>query len=104
MNRFSPSVFLGAFVIVFVTLHLLVAFTGETLHFFSHNEVESEHHHSANQGSTITHSNKKAPGRQGPPSRTSRYVAPYLPAPMNPDASVILSDHIVCLSLVILRI
>jgi hypothetical protein len=104
MNRFSPSVFLGALVIIFVTLHLLVAFTDETLHSFSHNEVESEHHHSAAQGSTITQSNKRAPDRQGPPSHTSRYVAPYLPAPTNPDASVILSEHIVCLSSVVPRI
>jgi hypothetical protein len=104
MNRFSPSVFLGGLVIIFVTLHLLVAFTDETVYSFSHNEVESEHHHSANQGSTITQSNKKAPNRQGPPSRASRYMAPYLPAPMNPDASVIHSDHIGCLSSVVLRI
>jgi hypothetical protein len=104
MNRFSPSVFFDALVIIFVTLHLLVAFTDETLHSFSHNEVQSEHHHSENQGSTITQSNKRAPDRQGARSRTSRNIAPYLRAPLNPDASVYLSDHIVCLSSVILRI
>jgi hypothetical protein len=104
MNRFSASLFLDAVVIVLVTLHLLVAFTDETLHSFSHNEVQSEHHHSETQGSTIAQSNKKAPDRQSPPSGTSRNVAPYLRAPLNEDASVDLSGHIVCLSSVILRI
>ena len=35
MNRFSLSIFLNALVITFVTLHLLIAFGDETLHFFS---------------------------------------------------------------------
>ena len=91
MNQFSTSVVLGALVIIFVTLHLVVTFTGETLCFFPHNEVESEHNLSANQGSTITQSKEKAIDRQGLPSRASRYMAPHLPAPMNTDASVILS-------------
>ena len=104
MNRFSLSVFLNALVITFVTLHLLIAFGDETLHSYSHNEAHSEHHYSEKQVSTTTQSNKKATDRQRPPSRTSRNITPYLPALLNTDASVILSNHIVCISSVKLRI
>jgi hypothetical protein len=104
MNRFFPSSFLGALVIIFVTMHFLVAFTDETFHVFSYDEVESEHHHSVTQESIISKSNKKASNRQGPPSHISGYMAPYLPALVNPDVSVIPSGYISYLSSVVLRI
>jgi hypothetical protein len=104
MNRFSPSIFLNALVITFVTLHLLIAFGDETLHSFFHNDVHSEHPYSEEQGSTTAQSNKKAADRQRPLSHTSRNTTPYPTTLLNTDASVILSSHIGCLSTVKLRI
>lgn len=104
MNRFFPSVFVHALVTAFVALHLLVAFGVETLHSFYHGDVHSEHDYSGKQGSTTSESKKKTTDQERFASRPPRNITPYRPALLNTEASADLSNHIVCLFSVELRI
>jgi hypothetical protein len=104
MKRFSLSVFLNVLVTTLVALHLLVASADEALHSFSPSDVHSEHDYSETQGSTTTESKKKVTEKNRFVSRASPRITTSRPTLLNREVSASLSDHIVCLSSVELRV